>query len=310
MKTINYAKTGKKIHRIGFGAWQLGNTEFWGHMSVEEGIELVDAAIKQGINLFDTAPGYASGLSETILGLAIKDRREQVVINTKFGHTAEGETDFSVFSLRDQIQSSLGRLQTDYLDSIVLHNPSMDILEGKTTHVQELKKLKEEGLIRSFGVSIDTLEEMDAVLNHLDIDVIEILFNVFFQEPAVLFEKAHDLGIAIIAKVPLDSGWLSGKYDEESEFEGIRSRWDDQTIERRASLVKDLKAIVRADDLTKYAIGFILSFPEVTAVIPGIRNLDQLKSHINNGAYSLPKGIKEKMQELYKQKIQKNPLPW
>jgi aryl-alcohol dehydrogenase-like predicted oxidoreductase len=310
MKTINYAKTGKKIHRIGFGAWQLGNTEFWGHMSVEEGIELVDAAIKQGINLFDTAPGYASGLSETILGLAIKDRREQVVINTKFGHTAEGETDFSVFSLRDQIQSSLGRLQTDYLDSIVLHNPSMDILEGKTTHVQELKKLKEEGLIRSFGVSIDTLEEMDAVLNHLDIDVIEILFNVFFQEPALLFEKAHDLGIAIIAKVPLDSGWLSGKYDEESEFEGIRSRWDDQTIERRASLVKDLKAIVRADDLTKYAIGFILSFPEVTAVIPGIRNLDQLKSHINNGAYSLPKGIKEKMQELYKQKIQKDPLPW
>jgi len=310
MKTINYAKTGKKIHRIGFGAWQLGNTEFWGHMSVEEGIELVDAAIKQGINLFDTAPGYASGLSETILGLAIKDRREQVVINTKFGHTAEGETDFSVFSLRDQIQSSLGRLQTDYLDSIVLHNPSMDILEGKTTHVQELKKLKEEGLIRSFGVSIDTLEEMDAVLNHLDVDVIEILFNVFFQEPAVLFEKAHDLGIAIIAKVPLDSGWLSGKYDEESEFEGIRSRWDDQTIERRASLVKDLKAIVRADDLTKYAIGFILSFPEVTAVIPGIRNLDQLKSHINNGAYSLPKGIKEKMQELYKQKIQEDPLPW
>jgi aryl-alcohol dehydrogenase-like predicted oxidoreductase len=310
MKTINYAKTGKKIHRIGFGAWQLGNTEFWGHMSVEEGIELVDAAIKQGINLFDTAPGYASGLSETILGLAIKDRREQVVINTKFGHTAEGETDFSVFSLRDQIQSSLGRLQTDYLDSIVLHNPSMDILEGKTTHVQELKKLKEEGLIRSFGVSIDTLEEMDAVLNHLDIDVIEILFNVFFQEPALLFEKAHDLGIAIIAKVPLDSGWLSGKYDEESEFEGIRSRWDDQTIERRASLVKDLKAIVRADDLTKYAIGFILSYPEVTAVIPGIRNLDQLKSHINNGAYSLPKGIKEKMQELYKQKIQKDPLPW
>ena len=140
MKTINYAKTGKKVHRIGFGAWQLGNTEFWGHMSIEEGIELVDQAIKEGFNLFDTAPGYASGLSETILGLAIQDRREQVVINTKFGHTAEGETDFSVFSLRDQIQSSLSRLQTDYLDSIVLHNPSMDILQGKTTHVQELMK--------------------------------------------------------------------------------------------------------------------------------------------------------------------------
>lgn len=310
MKSINYAKTGKKIHRIGFGAWQLGNTEFWGHMSVEEGIVLVDEAIKQGINLFDTAPGYASGLSETILGLAIKNRREQIVINTKFGHTAEGETDFSVFSLRDQIQSSLGRLQTDYLDSIVLHNPSMDILNGKTTHIQELKKLREEGLIRSFGVSIDTLEEFDAVLDHLDIDVVEILFNVFFQEPAARFEKAHQKGIAIITKVPLDSGWLTGKYDEESEFEGIRSRWDDQTILRRASLVKDLKSIVRADDLTKYAMGFILSFPEVTAVIPGIRNLEQLKNHISHGEYILPKGMKTKMQDLYKQKIQKDPLPW
>lgn len=68
--------------------------------------------------------------------------------------------------------------------------------------------------------------------------------------------------------------------------------------------------MVRADDLTKYAIGFILSYPEVTAVIPGIRNLEQLKSHLKNGDYILPQGIKEKMQDLYKQKIQKDPLPW
>lgn len=310
MKTVNYAKTGKKIHKIGFGAWQLGNTEFWGHMSIEEGILLVQEAIRQGIRLFDTAPGYASGLSETILGLGIKDHRDQVVINTKFGHTAEGETDFSVFSLRDQIQSSLNRLQTDYLDSIVLHNPSMDILLGKTAHVQALKELKAEGLIRAFGVSIDTLEEFDAVLDHLDVDVVEILFNVFFQEPALRFEKAHAKGISIIAKVPLDSGWLSGKYDETSEFEGIRSRWDDSTIQRRAELVKDLKHIVRADNLTPYAISFILSFPEVTAVIPGIRNLEQLEGHIKNADYVLPKTMKQAMQDLYQKKIRKDPLPW
>jgi aryl-alcohol dehydrogenase-like predicted oxidoreductase len=310
MKTTNYAKTGKKIHRIGFGAWQLGNTEFWGHMSVEEGIALVDEAIQKGVCLFDTAPGYASGLSETIIGLAVQGRREDVVINTKFGHTAEGETDFSVFSLRDQIQSSLNRLQTDYLDSIVLHNPSMDILLGQTMHVEELKKLKAEGLIRSFGVSIDTLEEFEAVLDHLEIDVVEILFNIFFQDPAKLFEKAHQKGISIIAKVPLDSGWLTGKYDEFSEFEGIRSRWDDQTILRRAELVKDLKAIVKADDLTPYAINFILSFPEVTAVIPGIRTSEQLQKHLHHKDYVLTKTMKQAMQDLYKNKIEKDPLPW
>ena len=146
MKKVEYAHTKKKVNRLGFGSWQLGNTEFWGYMSVEDGVQLVKHAIKKGINFFDTAPGYASGMSETIIGMAIKDQRDRVVINTKFGHTADGETDFSVFSLRKQISESLERLQTDYIDSLLLHNPGFDILEGKTLHVQELKKLKEEGL--------------------------------------------------------------------------------------------------------------------------------------------------------------------
>ena len=179
-KTI-YACTDKTINRLGFGTWQLGNTDFWGYMSVDEGVELVKTAIAKGINFFDTAPGYASGLSESILGASILNQRESVVINTKFGHTADGETDFSVFSLREQIYESLERLQTDYLDSIILHNPSMDILEGNTQHFQELQKLKEEGLIRAYGVSIDTYEEFKAVLDHVKVDVVEILFNIFFQ---------------------------------------------------------------------------------------------------------------------------------
>lgn len=310
MKKVTYAHSKKKVSRLGFGAWQLGNTEFWGHMSIEEGVELVRLAIDRGVTLFDTAPGYASGLSETIIGIAIQGRRDQVVINTKFGHTADGETDFSVFSLRDQIQSSLKRLQTDYLDSIVLHNPSMDILLGKTTHVAELKKLKEEGIIRAFGVSIDTLEEFSAVLKHLEVDVIEILFNVFFQKPAMRFPEAHKKGISIIAKVPLDSGWLTGKYDETSEFDGIRMRWDDETRMRRASLVKELKSMVKTEDITPYAIGFVLSYPEVTAVIPGIKNISQLEKNLSHAEFILSEDIKEKFITLYQDKIDKDPLPW
>ena len=267
-----YAKTKKEINRLGFGGWQLGNTDFWGYMAIEDGVDLVKKAIAQGINFFDTAPGYASGLSESIIGEAVKHNREQIVINTKFGHTASGETDFSPFSLRDQINESLERLKTDYLDSIILHNPSMDILEGNTIHFEELQKLKEEGLIKAYGVSIDTFEEFEAVIKYLDVDVVEILFNIFFQESLPLFKKAKEKGISIIAKVPLDSGWLTGKYDETSEFEGIRMRWDDETIERRAKLVKKVKKIVGSEELTKYAIGFVLSFDEITAVIPGIKN--------------------------------------
>jgi aryl-alcohol dehydrogenase-like predicted oxidoreductase len=310
MKQVNFAKTNKKINRLGFGGWQLGNTDFWGYMSVLDGIELVKYAVDQNINFFDTAPGYAAGLSESIIGFAIKENRDKVVINTKFGHTADGETDFSVFSLREQIYESLERLQTDYLDSIILHNPSMDILLGNTLHFQELKKLKEEGLIRAYGVSIDTFEEFRAVLDNLELDVVEILFNIFFQEPKKLFKEAKEKGISIICKVPLDSGWLTGKYDEYSEFEGIRSRWDDETINRRASLVRDLKNITNDNDLTKYAIGFILSFKEVTAVIPGIRNFEQLDNHILNSNFEIDKEVKKEIVALYKKKIQKNPLNW
>ncbi len=305
-----YAKTKQKINRLGFGAWQLGNTEFWGYMAIEDGVELVQHAIKRGINFFDTAPGYASGLSETILGMATKNFRSKVVINTKLGHTADGETDFSVFSLRKQIEDSLDRLQSTYLDSVILHNPGFDILEGKTQHVQELKALKEEGLIRAYGVSIDTYEELEAVINHLEVDVVEILFNIFFQEPAKLFHKAKKKGISLIAKVPLDSGWLTGKYDEHSEFTGIRMRWDDQTIERRASLVKELKEMTKDDTLTKYAIGFILSYPEITAVIPGMRNINQVDDHLMNADYVLPQELKDQFKKLYEEKIKKDPLPW
>ncbi len=304
------ALTSKKLNRLGFGSWQLGNTDFWGYMSVDEGVELVRTAVKKGINFFDTAPGYGAGISESIIGSATNDQRETIFINTKFGHTADGETDFSVFSLREQIYESLERLETDYLDSLLLHNPSMDILEGKTNHFEELEKIKEEGLIRAYGVSIDTYEEFRSVLDHIDVDIVEILFNIFFQDVASLFKEAHQKGISIIVKVPLDSGWLTGKYDEFSEFEGIRSRWDDETIQRRAALVREIKDITQSDVLTKYAISFVLSYPEVTAVIPGIKNIEQLNDHIENANFKLPEDIKQKFIEVFQAKIKDNPLYW
>lgn len=310
MKKVEYAKTNERVNRLGFGSWQLGNTEFWGYMPIEDGVLLVKEAINQGINFFDTAPGYASGMSESIIGMAVQDCREQVVINSKFGHTADGETDFSVFSLRKQVTESLERLQTDYLDSLLIHNPGFDILEGKTLHIQELKKLKKEGLIKAYGVSIDTLEEFDTVLEYLEVDVIEVVFNIFFQDVAKSFKKAKEKKISIIAKVPLDSGWLTGKYDEFSEFEGIRMRWDDETIQRRAELVRKLKSITQSDDLTKYAIAFVLSYPEVTVVIPGVKTEEQLHDHIRNADFKLDKEMKKEIISFYEKEIKDDPLPW
>jgi aryl-alcohol dehydrogenase-like predicted oxidoreductase len=279
-------------------------------MAQDEGVELVKRAIQEGINFFDTAPGYASGASESIIGMAIENNREDLFIATKYGHTADGETDFSVFSLREQIYSSLERLQTDYLDALILHNPPWDILEGLTTHVQELNKLKEEGLIRYFGVSLDSGEEMELALNHLDIDIIEVIFNVFFQEPIDNFKKVNEKNIDLIAKVPLDSGWLTGKYDEFSEFSGIRMRWDDETIERRALLVSRLKSLTTKSDLTKYAMSFIKSFEEISVVIPGIKSIEQLIDHLNHQDYDISDELKRAFIDIYDFYIKDDPLSW
>jgi aryl-alcohol dehydrogenase-like predicted oxidoreductase len=306
-KTV-YAKTNKTVNRLGFGAWQLNNP-LWGTMSETEGIALAKEAMDQGINFFDTAPGYGSGMSEIILGKAIEGRRESVVINTKLGHTADGKTDFSVESLEKQVQDSLKRIDIKYLDSVILHNPSRDILEGKTTHFKVLNQIKEKGLIRAYGVSIDTYDELVTVLNNNEIDVIEILFNVFFQGPAKAFKLAKEKGVSLIAKVPLDSGWLTGKYDEQSIFTGIRDRWSIEVIQRRGMLVKQLKAITQSEVLTPYAIGFILSFPEITAVIPGIKTIEQLNEFAKCD-FQISAEIKQQMIELYEREIAENPLPW
>lgn len=308
MITIQYANTNKSIHRIGFGAWQLNNP-LWGDMSEQQGIDLVKAAIAQGIQFFDTAPGYGNGMSEVILGKAIQGQRESVVINTKLGHLADGSTNFSVDSLENQIQSSLKRMNIKYLDSVILHNPNRDILEGKTTHFQKLTQLKEKGLIRAYGVSIDTYDELMTVLNHVKLDVIEILFNVFFQGPAKGFDLAKSQGVSLIAKVPLDSGWLTGKYHHQSTFTGIRERWSKEVIHRRADLVEDIKRMTHQDQLTTIAIGFILSFPEITAVIPGIKTMEQLNT-FTTGDFSITPELKAKLIALYDQKIASNSLPW
>ena len=180
------------VSEIGFGGWQLGNGSFWGDMTYEEGIELVKAAYDKGITFYDTAPGYSNGLSEKILGEALKDCRKNVFINTKFGHNHLNETNFGEEFIEKSINESLERLQTTYVDSVILHNPPREILEGKTRHQEEFNRLKEIGKIHGFGVSIDSLEELDLVLNNLDVDVIEILFNINSQAPKYLFEKIKE----------------------------------------------------------------------------------------------------------------------
>jgi len=296
--------------RIGFGAWQLGNGAFFSPMSEDEGVLLVRTAIEKGVRFFDTAPGYAGGNSERILGKAIRDYREKVFISSKFGHNADGTSDFRYQMMEKSVRDSLERLQTSYLDSLLLHNPAFDILEGKSDHFQEMARLKKAGLIHHYGVSIDTYDELKATLLNTDVDVIELLFNVFSQATIPLFDEIQKRKILLIIKVPLDSGWLSGKYDENSVFTGIRNRWTKAEIVRRGTLVRQMKTIVDDENLTKYALSFILSFKAVSVIIPGTRSLQDLNDNLLASKFSLHPDLRQKLIELYQSEIKDNPLPW
>ncbi|QMS84320.1 aldo/keto reductase [Candidatus Xianfuyuplasma coldseepsis] len=310
---MNY-RTPKKINRpiseIGFGAWQLGNKAFFGEMTDEHALSLVKEAVRQGINIFDTAPGYGSGNSERLLGIGLHDDRSNVFINTKFGHTADGRTDFSVDGLHEMVESSLQRLQTTYLDGVILHNPGRDLLHGDQPLYQALREYKKQGIIRHFGVSIDTVEELDIVLHQNDVDIIEIMFNIIHQSPKTLFDEVQNKGIMLLIKVPLDSGWLSGKYTKDTTFQGIRSRWTTEVKETRLDIVQRIKAICPSDDLAQDALRFILSFDAVTAVIPGVRSLAQLTSNVQSQDDTMDDVTKAQLEALYDQYITTKHTPW
>ncbi len=312
MKKRALGSTGIEVSEVGFGAWQLGNAKDWGKMSDPEAIALVHKAMDEGCNFFDTAPNYGGGQSERLLGEAFKGRREHVVINTKFGHDPQGGDDFSREALKRSVENSLKKLQTDYLDSILLHNPPFDLLNGNHTDLyEELENLKQAGKIRAYGASIDSSREIEEVIRNTKSQVLEVLFNVFHQETRLAFTEAKENGVGLIVKVPLDSGWLSGKYNASSRFEGIRSRWTEDVIERRFQLLKEIEYLTEGGaSMIEQALKFVLAFDEVSTVIPGIKNDAQLKQNFAASGDPLSAEVKTRLLEFWEQELRNNPLPW
>ena len=185
-----YLKNSSPVSEIGFGAWQLGAKTIARSFSEKEAITMVRKAVELGVNFFDTAPDYGLGTSESRLGDALQGiDRNKIVINTKFGHTVSGGRNYNANSIRASLEGSLRRLKMDYVDSLIIHNPSFDILDGnKNDHYNVMERLKEEGKILGYGVSVDTYEEMKLVMETTPSQVIETFFNILHQDTARAFE--------------------------------------------------------------------------------------------------------------------------
>ncbi|MFT3892276.1 MAG: aldo/keto reductase [Anaerolineales bacterium] len=206
MKLRPFGNTGMNVSEIGLGAWQLANPD-WGVSDKAEALKIVQASLEAGCNFFDTAPGYGGGRSEELLGQGLKSVRKDVIICTKFGHTAEGTSDWRVESIRPSLEASMKRLQTDYLDIVLMHNPSRELMDGcVAAHYEEFEKLKAEGMIRAYGVSLDWREELDLVLDTTKSQAAEVFFNALYQETLPAYPKAQERGMGLIIKVPLELG--------------------------------------------------------------------------------------------------------
>lgn len=301
------------VSEIGLGAWQLGQNSGWQSMSESEAIQLVEKSFEYGINFFDTAPNYGHGTGEERLGKALKGKnRSKIVINTKFGHTHTGTLNFSSDYIRESLEGSLKRLQVDYVDSLIIHNPPSEYLDGnKNDHYEILESLISEGKIKAYGASIDTYDDMQMLMNTTNSKVIEAFFNMLHQDASRAFEMAIAQEVGIIVKIPLDSGWLTGKYHANSEFNDIRSRWSREAIQTRAALVNKVKYLVGADkNLAQMAIAFCLAYDAVSTVIPGNINIEQLASNVRSADISFSKELKEKLEDLYQSEIKNLNLPW
>jgi aryl-alcohol dehydrogenase-like predicted oxidoreductase len=305
-----FGDTGLQVSEIGLGGWQLGET-CWNGPDESDSIRMVHRALDAGVNFFDTAPCYAAGRSETFLGRALAGRWQDVVICTKFGRSPDG-VDFDAGKIAWSIEQSLRRLGTDRLDIVLLHNPPAEILDGVAApHLGVLERMREKGLIRAYGASVDWPVEIDTVATTSLSRALEVWLSVLHQEPWQAVQAAAQRGLGTIVKVPLESGWLSGRYDARSTFEDVRKRWSREDIVRRATLVDRFRRLLPPGVSPIHgALRFVLANPGVATVIPGAKSMAQLEDNLAAAAEPLPPATVAAIRALFAEQIAGQPLAW
>jgi len=304
-------KTGIKVSEIGFGAWAIGGAAEaggaplgWGGSSDDESLAAIRRARDLGVNFFDTADSYGFGRSESLLGIVLSRKRQDVVIATKVGvvrkSTGELLKDFSKQHIFLAVDGSLKRLRTDYIDLYQLHNPTIADLNRE--EIQEaMDRLQDSGKIRFWGVSVTTPEEGIEIINRDWGYVLQVLYNVLNQAPArELFPLAKQKGYGIVARVPLASGLLTGKYRQDAVFSSDDVRQNFLTarrLEEATVRVDEVKSIIggTARNITEGALRFVLADDAVSTVIPGARNARQIEGNVAAIEGKLPADVLEKL---------------
>lgn len=290
-----FGKTGFMISEIALGTWQLGSK--WGlPFNHDVAVETLNEAIKQGVNAFDTADVYVGGMSEKTIGEFQKNQDVPPFVITKIGRKLNPHTHamYTEENLRKFILESRERLQKESLDMVLLHCPPSSLYDDPRVFGY-MDQFKHEGLITHYGVSVETVDEALSALNYPGVEAIEVIFNMFRLKPAeVLFEQAKKQGVGIIVRVPLASGLLTGKYDENTYFNPNDHRTfnrEGQSFDKGETFsgvdyqlglkaVSALKKLFNTDQLAPIALRYILMYDAVSTVIPGASRPEQIKENV------------------------------
>jgi aryl-alcohol dehydrogenase-like predicted oxidoreductase len=295
---MNYrrlGKTGFDVSEVSLGTWQIGAS--WGSVTEKDSIELLHAAIDNGINFFDTADVYGDGRSERLIAQVLRDRSEKIYVATKAGrrlqpHVPEGynETNLTAF-----IERSLANLQRETLDIVQLHCPPTDVYYRPEVF-ETLDKLKREGKILHYGVSVEKIEEAIKATEFPGVATVQIIFNIFRQRPKeVFFPLAQKRDVGILVRLPLASGLLGGKITKQTQFAADDHRsynrhgeqfdrgetFSGVDLDVALDAVDKVRELVPANvTMPTFALRWILDHNEVSCVIPGARNSAQVLENI------------------------------
>jgi aryl-alcohol dehydrogenase-like predicted oxidoreductase len=311
MRSKEFGRKKRQISEIGFGAWAIGAN--WGHVDERDAIAALNEALDRGVTFIDTADVYGDGLSERLIARALKGRSgERPFIATKTGKRlpAQEVSGYSLANLTTWIERSLKNLETDTLDLVQLHCPPTDLYYHPEVF-ERLDALVKQGKIRNYGVSVERVEEALKAIEYPGVTSVQIIFNIFRQRPAeTFFAAAKSKQVAIIARVPLASGLLSGKFRPDTKFEDSDHRkfnrngeafdvgetFSGVPYEAGLAAVEKIRPLIGNAAMAQFALRWILMFDAVTVAIPGARDAAQARS--NAEAAALPPLSQETIAEL------------
>jgi aryl-alcohol dehydrogenase-like predicted oxidoreductase len=287
MQYRKFGNTELLVSEIGFGAWAIGGGAMigttaigWGEADDQESVKAIHASLDAGINFFDTADIYGLGHSEGLLGKTIAKEKD-IIIASKVGNVARNEqftTDYSKEYIISACERSLRRLKRETIDYYQLHSARLPHLEEGDC-IKAMQQLQQQGKIRYWGLSLNTFDPLPEAEYLITQDLgngFQLVLNLLNQKALPLVKTAGEKGLGIIARMPLQFGLLTGKFDNRVDFaanDHRKNRLTPDVIETSNKALEPVWALCSKYSCTKtqLAISYILSYPGISTVIPGIR---------------------------------------